>query len=357
VRLRFFAAEIGHAQAALSEGEDMTLEKCSAKRNLTLLLETREKDQSFPLYNPNAIPLRIRVASPENLSQIVEDCAYPVNAPANLVANYTLIQVDSTGTVEALRSAICAATHIPIDMQRLVRLHHNRAELITGDTASLQELELCAGSVVYCEPKTDSSERSLLIDTFEQSRCQISIEFNHPDEVENDGAPRYAHSLRISRNQTLAALKRQIAPIIGIPEEEFRLKGSANGLQFKDEAVMLDALHLTDGSIVHVERGRPLKKDEFDIRFYYFNPDKGQLNFLFTLPIHKMIKTADLKQHLLTYINEIKPNGKRQLLRHDVHAPSREAQEECGESVPGRLDALQKSSTSGRRSRNCHPEN
>lgn len=66
--------------------------------------------------------------------------------------------------------------------------------------------------------------------------------------------------LRLSKTETIAKLKDRISEVINIPAKEFRLRSSCNGPQFKEENATLEKCHLTDHSIVFVQRGRPLLK-------------------------------------------------------------------------------------------------
>lgn len=76
---------------------------------------------------------------------------------------------------------------------------------------------------------------------------------------------------------------------------------------------MLFEEDLTDHSIVFVERGRTLKKNEFDIKFYLFRPHDSlttRFEFLFQLPFMRGMTVRELKAELLKSLNEINPDGK-----------------------------------------------
>lgn len=333
VRLRFFVAEIGIPEATFTGREDLTLEQCGFKRTNMLVLETRSPEEQFPEYNPNLIPIRIRSVTKQNLQAVIDES--PSFAGPGVVApkDITTVSVEKTATLRAIKEAYAQISSIPLEKQRLIRLDLHLAEVLHNDDASLQSLEFFVGQLLHCEIISDEekakeleladvpeSKRKSMLNSisplcslFEQSRSQITIEFNHPDFVDPKDPKNYLFDrcVRINRFKSIAQLKELISPIIDIVPEEFRLRSSPIGVVFKDEDATVDSVKLTDGSIVFAERGKPLKKDEFDMKFYFFNPEKEKpFTVLFELPFSKSWKISELKKKLLAYLNEFRPNGK-----------------------------------------------
>ncbi len=62
--------------------------------------------------------------------------------------------------------------------------------------------------------------------------------------------------VHVSLQQTLRALREQIAEVLGLPAEGLHLRRNARAPQLKDETLTLRAAGLTSGSYVHVGHGR-----------------------------------------------------------------------------------------------------
>ncbi len=118
----------------------------------------------------------------------------------------------------------------------------------------------------------------------------------------------------VSKNKTLKQLKAKMLPLLGLEDvEDFRLKRSATAEQWKDEDQTLDELQFMSAQYVFVERGRPLRKGECNLRFYYYDNDedtKSAFKYLFTIPVMTNIEQPELHKNLLKYLKDLKPDGK-----------------------------------------------
>ena len=57
-----------YCAGAIPGSDGQSIEKCGFRRSNTLILETREANETFPAFNPNHIPLRIKMVTAENIA-------------------------------------------------------------------------------------------------------------------------------------------------------------------------------------------------------------------------------------------------------------------------------------------------
>ena len=207
-----------------------------------------------------------------------------------------VVSISKSSSLADLRAAIVKAASaaagrsmpaIPAAAnQRLLLLHESHAQLLKDETATttLHDFDLHPGRFVYVE---HALEPELLRPAFERLRCQIEICFNTPDDptatlspTQADGSrppqpaqPEYNRVARVSRNDTLGSVKRQIGLALGLEPSSFRLSRTHTAPQFKDESATLGELQLVNQSGIFVSMGRPLQKDEVQCRFFLYQPE------------------------------------------------------------------------------------
>jgi ubiquitin C-terminal hydrolase len=306
IRLRKFASEIGFAQATLDDKLDSSLIDAGFARQNTLIVETRKPDEPFPEYNPNEIPVRVLAVKPDNVDYIVKECNFAVNLKA-LPKDSFVVRIDKDASVAELKEQCAKACGIVPGHQRVVNLQATQAHIFHADDMKISDCGVNPGQFLYIED-TKQGETDIVA-VFEENRCQITIEFNLPGAPTDGQQQLYGQSIRVSRNITLAQFKEMIAPVVNIDPIDFRLRSSVTGPQFKDESQTLSEARLSDHSIVYVELGRPLGRDEFNLKFFYYDAEaKKQFDLLFELPFSKKMKVHALKEKLLSMINELKPS-------------------------------------------------
>ena len=135
----------------------------------------------------------------------------------------------------------------------------------------------------------------------------IRIQFNLPDSKE------FTETLVVSKNDSLRQVKEKISAVIDIPVDEFRTARSvrarsscscclmllarcasrnARSQQFKNDKLTMDELKLVDMSGIYISRGRPLRADEINVRFFlyeYGNSGRPKFTQLFDLPVFESI--------------------------------------------------------------------
>eukprot|EP00488_Nonionellina_sp_1-RS-2012_P000234 TRINITY_DN10676_c0_g1_i1.p1 TRINITY_DN10676_c0_g1~~TRINITY_DN10676_c0_g1_i1.p1 ORF type:complete len:132 (-),score=23.46 TRINITY_DN10676_c0_g1_i1:262-657(-) len=79
----------------------------------------------------------------------------------------------------------------------------------------------------------------------------------------------FNHALRISKECTLGVLKRNIADVLGLKLNEFRMRKSSNQPELRDMDQTLNAAGLTDGGLSYVEYGVTNAPNESCITFHY----------------------------------------------------------------------------------------
>lgn len=136
LRLRMFAADIGLAQRTFSERElSKSLQELGFLRTNCLVLETRGKGEEFPVYNPNEVPLRIKLVDSENIESVVEEG--DLARPRGELEGVFTIQTEPDRTVFDLKLQIENVTGIPFSSQRLVRLFQDKAVTYADNDAIL----------------------------------------------------------------------------------------------------------------------------------------------------------------------------------------------------------------------------
>lgn len=89
---------------------------------------------------------------------------------------------------------------------------------------------------------------------------KIQLKFN------KIGSAKYENQILLDKRELLKNLKRQISSFLTIHEDCFLIKrGSQHGHELKDLNVALNAAHLNNGSIVHIELGKPSNPGEIQI--------------------------------------------------------------------------------------------
>jgi len=222
---------------------------------------------------------------------------------------------------------------------RLISLSSEKCEILNdvipilegkGTVATVEALKVRPGMVLYAE-STESSEnaqspqselekqeqldqkchttQSKLVQAYEASVGQICVEFNLLDAKDDDASA----TVTVSKNKTLRKLKSCMLDVLGLEHvDEFRVKRNQKAEQFKDEQKTLDQLKFMSNQYVYIERGRPLRKGESQLKFYYFDPNedgKKRMQYLFQIPVLESILVSELQKDLLRYLNDIKPDG------------------------------------------------
>jgi len=310
-RLRRYEPAMGWAQNEVES--EKTLEDQKFHRNTSLILETREEDDDWPKINPNAIPVRIVKADEGEIPKILESLHY--DGKGLTVATMMLEKTMAFGEAKEQISKLIS---IDAGALRLMKLDTQHSEVVNSSAATqeakgtkptLLTLNITPGVILYAE-KIVPEQESKLITEYDKTVGQISVEFNMLSGKEGKSNP----IVTVSKNKTIKQLKEKMLPILGLEHiDEFRLKRSAKAAQFKDEDATLEKLEFMSHQYVYVERGRPLRKGECNLKFYYFDAEedaKKQIKFLFQIPVLESIKITELNKDLLRFLNDVAPDGK-----------------------------------------------
>eukprot|EP01006_Ploeotia_vitrea_P038007 TRINITY_DN66192_c8_g1_i1.p1 TRINITY_DN66192_c8_g1~~TRINITY_DN66192_c8_g1_i1.p1 ORF type:complete len:1255 (+),score=711.83 TRINITY_DN66192_c8_g1_i1:159-3767(+) len=381
LRLRFFSKQIGFAQATLEGMEKVSLQDAGFTRSNTLLLETRAPDEEFPPYNPNEIPVRVKVVSQNNIDAVVEDSAYPLHPDAFQADDVVTVHVDvvEQSVDDIARAVANAAEQLDVEAVRLVRITDDKSVQILSRDTKLSDTNIEAGIMLYCEDvrqddavrryvddkiaallaqddATPSStaggdatvsaasaalppaiKQSPLVALFEFTQCLVKIEFNDPRPLPSsissssndgdeeakqpdamDGAVRFSMSTRLSKNSEMRVLKEQIGAHLRLPVDEFRIKTSQVGKEFKDLSKTLGEAKLTQGSVVFVELGTPLGPNESLVKFFLYRPQRKKMQFkTLEIPVDRMMLIKDVKQLVVDKINAQFPPKKKEQQEDD----------------------------------------
>jgi len=317
-RLRRYDPAMGWAQDDLDP--KATLEELKFHRNMSLILETRNKGEDWPVINPNAVPLRTIFATEENIPLILQQLHYSDTKGLKV----STLMVDKTAAFDEVCKEIEKVLKVENGGRssvRLIKLDTTKSEIINdsaktlkdrGTEPSIQTLNVPPGCLLYAE-RIVEGEPSKLIQEYDKTVGQISVEFNLVKKTEKEGEDDNSNPIvTVSKNKTLKQLKQAMLPILGLEHvDDFRLKRNAKAEQFKDEDQTLEDLKFMSSQYVYVEKGRPLRKGESNLKFYYYDPDvDGKMAYLFKVPVLETQKVQDLFQDLLRYLNDAKPNGK-----------------------------------------------
>jgi ubiquitin C-terminal hydrolase len=322
VRLRRYDSVIAWAGVIFERNH--TLQQYNLPKKSNLLLETKEINETWPVFNPNNIPLRFILAKKANIEELLQ--GLDTNCFDNDQIN--VISVEKTARIADVQQKVTELYNISAENQRIVKLT-DKATLISDFADEiLCKFDITAGQLLFLEDKSielgeesGSHGGSFLIRQFEGTRCEIHISYNLPNY--NDHAqfpPEYNQTIKISKNCTLRELKQRISPLIDMPIEAFRASLNPKSAQFKDDSLTLAALQLVDYSGIYLTPGRPLQANEIQCKFYLDSSSSNEeskenhkkFKFLFELPIETSIKVAELKSTLLSYLNKLNPsaNGK-----------------------------------------------
>lgn len=314
-RLRVWDAGIGFARETFTGREHLPIGELGFRRSNSLVLEARAAGEDFAAYDPDSVPLRLKRVRPETVSRCVQESELGLGgAASDDDPDLFVACVSRFVTVAGLaREAERIGAGVPAGRQRLVLLLDDRAAVLRpGDT--LEEAGVPAGARVHVEDTADDGGDgggSPLARHFEDMRCQITVEFNHPDEDPGPADPKYCYNVRLSKHSTLAALKLLVAPVLNVPAGDFRLRRSAGGKQFKDEEQTLARAGVGDRSVVFVERGRPLGKDEVELELLLYRPEaaaaRDRFERLARLPFDRTAPVSRLKTEMLEAVRTARP--------------------------------------------------
>jgi hypothetical protein len=266
---------------------------------------------------------------------------------------YRMLEIDRHAPIQDLQALMATTLHIPCEEQCVIRMTASSIEVMDDAAASaltVHDWHLNSGDILLVErlhalvasegpglaTTTESADeevcsapdaattgenvlaqlpaapvvvtkrdRSVLVRLFEDAKCQLTISFNLPVDpaVVSVGmvVPDFNRSLRVSRIKTLAHLRTLLAEHVRLPLDGFKIKRSQVGAEIKDGSATLQQLDLIDGSVVFVERGRPMQPDEVLIKLFLYDADKDKKPFslICELPVRKTVKIDALKQQIV----------------------------------------------------------
>lgn len=232
-----------------------TLEELNFFSSKSLLLETKLPGDSFPLYNPSDMLLRLVFYDSETQKFKLEEIYIPREA-----------------TLGDLKQLAEMKFQIPVSDQRVIKeawtYQGPLAKILSGDEDELREQRIFEGMKVYIESNQIEENSSPSFLEIERLKNLIEIKFTSPDKDEFD------YVVTVSKKITLKQLKQIISEKVLLPMEEFKIsRGHVNWkYELKNEESTLEDLFLSDGFKIYVEKGKPMKEGQVKINFVLFQP-------------------------------------------------------------------------------------
>ena len=225
-----------------------------------------------------------------------------------------LVAGKQAATVRQLVAAVEAATNIPSSEFNLLLLEGGTATVLNEsdetalDKSLKKDYKIWSGASLVFEKKLEpslQSSASVVASEYEDAQNRITVRFNMP------GSKTYDVELVCDKRDTLAGLKAQMAPLIGFDGvenndegkptiEHFRCRCNARAPVLKKLDETLGGIGLSQGSIVHVEKGAQTGQGQVVVKFYIYDPcpPKGKKAFVAALkmPVDKKATVAEVKK-------------------------------------------------------------
>jgi len=123
------------------------------------------------------------------------------------------------------------------------------------------DLDFADNVILYLE-KRKADKKPIVIHKFELEKNVIEVRFNLIGKREFD------QELNIDQRHTIQYLKEQIAQVVKLPIDQFRLCRNLLSKEYKEDLKTIQESGVFDGSAVYIEQGIPLKMDEYKICFF-----------------------------------------------------------------------------------------
>ncbi|CAG9310433.1 unnamed protein product [Blepharisma stoltei] len=289
--------------------ENWTIESLMILNHYTLVLETKEPDEVFVDYNPNQFAVKVYRWNP-----LLADINYKTFEQK--YRNPTRLQIEKSGKLSELMALVQSVFGIPIERQLLYRKSNLKNNFALEEISILQlyskvlmSLKVVEGTALLLEEKCQ--DESNWKKEMEKESYKIVLKFNSVN------CGKYENEIIMDKRQLLKNLKCYISSTINVPEDLFLMKrGSMNGHELKDMNATLSAAHLSNGSIVHVELGKPSRPEEIQVvlslaEFSKSDDLDSECFRFFSLQDFKASKnstTSELKEIICKHTNSLYPS-------------------------------------------------
>jgi len=311
VRLRSYNSTTGTVSPSFPEDdESKTLTDLGIFGQRSFFLETKSLQEEWPSEQPESITINVIQLNEATLE------LEPAVAVTITEANFA--------TLDHLRSALQEKTKLPNECQLLLRVLNSDVEIISGDAYSklINDCKLNDGSLIYVE-QVKGEGLSMLKQRFEAEQNTIELTFNNPNTGEED------IKIAIDQRETIGTLKKRIGAVVGLPEDQFRLRRKLLNKEYKNESETLQQCYLFDGSALLVEKGRSLRTGEILAKIY----------------LHRMTNVGDAFENLIEVMivtegdqsDDLKARVRKHLSRDNLDLPWNRIR--IREKVDGRLGA------------------
>jgi len=232
----------------------------------TLIMETREVNEEFPIYDPTKLLLKLYIYDEEKEKW------------GDMVSVY----VEKDGKLNDLKKIVQEKSGLDLDDQILTIERYNRynAKVLIKNKYIRKDYRI-EGKKVWVERKDpllsiedykyDKYGRDSKTKQFPKSFTEINrlkniieIKFNDLQSTEP------THTIKVDKNITLLQLKKLIQEKINLDLDEFIVyKGSERyKSELKNEDNKLSEYHFTSLNQLFIEKGKPMRKGEIVIKFY-----------------------------------------------------------------------------------------
>jgi hypothetical protein len=223
----------------------ISLNDLGFKEQVYLIIETKTDEQVFEDYNPRKITVKLHLWR-ENIFSVMEKKRQPLK-----------IRILDESLFDELHAAIVKASGLQDPL--IIRRNFTGIQPITqldleaNLGKKLIDLRFFNNLTLYVEERAQDGPKWPL--EFENEKYRCTIKFNHPrNELE-------VEEIYFDTRRTLGDLKKHLSELIGIPEDNFRIKRDKNALAemttYKKRLsdlrfVAVDTLFLEEG---HSSRG------------------------------------------------------------------------------------------------------
>eukprot|EP01105_Mastigella_eilhardi_P016923 TRINITY_DN3882_c0_g1_i2.p1 TRINITY_DN3882_c0_g1~~TRINITY_DN3882_c0_g1_i2.p1 ORF type:complete len:676 (+),score=163.87 TRINITY_DN3882_c0_g1_i2:1630-3657(+) len=299
LRLRAFTST-GAAGEPLCSTQDDPIERF-APHVRSVLLEACEPNEKFPLYDPQAMTLLLRI----------------YNKGTGKFTQQTVV-AKKQATVVDLKEAIAVQILVPVDKQLLmVETPFEKAPLRVlqpDDSVLRRDHQIWDSSKIYLEP-CDVAATAVPADS--PTLKLVENEKNHVTmtlvviaaQVGNDDASSSVGEVTmkksVDKRQTVLQFKQELEAELHIPvAEQCLFKGSVtNKIEIKELDKPM-SLHVFSGNLF-VERGHPLRPTETVMTFWTYDPKKRQKAYekAFSMPVDELSDVADVRHQVIERLN------------------------------------------------------
>eukprot|EP01096_Ripella_sp_DP13-Kostka_P012963 TRINITY_DN552_c0_g1_i1.p1 TRINITY_DN552_c0_g1~~TRINITY_DN552_c0_g1_i1.p1 ORF type:complete len:1117 (+),score=586.54 TRINITY_DN552_c0_g1_i1:123-3473(+) len=247
----------------------------------TLLLETREPNTEWFKWNINQLYLFVSFWNDEETRF---DDPIPVITTRGARLNEFKVQIESL-------------SNIPADQIRIFKYGFRVEELKDESLTMGPGHRLEDGGKVYVEKRRgiieNGVEISFIEGHFNQIRDSITLHYNMP------GSEVYDQLISADKKMTLEKLRETLSPIIGLGVDEFKIKKrSVTMYELREVAYSLQDHQLYNDCTIHIEKGIPLRSDEYNVKFSKFNNATNTTEFLFEQSICIEKTVAEIKEQI-----------------------------------------------------------